>query len=76
MNPQEYFYYKAELPVIVENAIKNLLTITRLCFRCFLMRYINTTCVELSRNNTHLDFSLRKPLRIYGIIKKTGISKS
>jgi len=32
------------------------------------MRYINTSCVEPSRNNNHLDFSLRKLLRIYGFI--------
>jgi hypothetical protein len=29
LNPQEYFYCKPQLPVIVENAIKNLLTITK-----------------------------------------------
>ena len=28
LNPQRYFYYKPQLPIIVENAIKNLLTIT------------------------------------------------
>jgi hypothetical protein len=32
LNPQEYFYCKPQLPVIVANAIKNLLTITKAMF--------------------------------------------